>query len=523
MKQQQVFGNSATYFTRADENRLDELSRLLGLNDEYNYHNSSTTNSTTTDPLARSVYESEYQELKRRKDRFIEESLDNMMRAAKQQKSSAAAAASSSRVFHAFDSNSADVSGGSRSYPGDGSFSYLLSRAVSTLLNSFSSSTNSAKENEKLINSSSVPTIVSPREKTFEGDNNNNREISSLISRKQSDADFMMHAPTPSKNKRSQSVSGGEADEKSTSSSSSSSMFILPISVTFAWSIFGICSLALLMQSLMHFQDPSRTIRKSSHLHHQHQELELNNHNHDHDYHYNYNSNGVQQQQQHASIFHEESFMSMLLRLSEGFLGFVGCSALILHLNFVASTPSSSSSSSSLSVSTTNSGTVLSGRNTALHSRSTSLQNLQDGGGNNNNLPPSAFSPVVVPIVSLNQTAFHTSSLVANEKLLLQQQQQMNSSTPVRLLLRISEVGTLFFGVYALAYAAFLLAPLKHLSSDNYLKQHIMREQNLRHVEVGLVLLWIVIDALCALSVRRIMFVAEQVKVATSVNENVVV
>ncbi len=79
-------------------------------------------------------------------------------------------------------------------------------------------------------------------------------------------------------------------------------------------------------------------------------------------------------------------------------------------------------------------------------------------------------------------------------------------SPAVRLLLRIAEIGSLFFAVYALSYAAVLSTPLNHLSDGHAFKEHIKNEQiGMKHVNVSMVLFWMCTNVLCALVAARIL------------------
>lgn len=82
---QQQYGSSAPYFTRRDEERLDELEVLI------------INNAAGEDPDIKRERET----LRQRRERFVAESLDRM---------AASAAASSRRVFHAIDASSSAAS-----------------------------------------------------------------------------------------------------------------------------------------------------------------------------------------------------------------------------------------------------------------------------------------------------------------------------------------------------------------------------------------------------------------------------
>ena len=80
-------------------------------------------------------------------------------------------------------------------------------------------------------------------------------------------------------------------------------------------------------------------------------------------------------------------------------------------------------------------------------------------------------------------------------------------STPVRLLLRICEWGSVFFAAFALMYIALLEAPVGYLSDKNWLKNSIKKEQSMKHVDVNIVIYWMIVDVVCVFVTRQILSV----------------
>ena len=53
-------------------------------------------------------------------------------------------------------------------------------------------------------------------------------------------------------------------------------------------------------------------------------------------------------------------------------------------------------------------------------------------------------------------------------------------------------------------YIALLEAPVGYLSDKNWLKNSIKKEQSMKHVDVNIVIYWMVVDVVCVFVTRHI-------------------